>query len=198
MTHDRDARGDTGETLILTIRRSARRTLALQVLPDLTVLAKAPYSMPEAEIHAFVRRKRDWIERQRARFMLQAEAREKVRQLRPEELAALMEEARRVIPERVRHYAPLVGVSYGRVTIRHQHSRWGSCSAKGNLNFNCLLMLAPLEVLDSVVVHELCHRKEMNHSPRFYAEVLRVFPDYEIWHGWLKKNGALLMERLPC
>ena len=85
------------------------------------------------------------------------------------------------IPERVRHYAPLVGVSFGRITIRNQRSLWGSCSAKGNLNFNCLLMLTPPEVIDSVIVHELCHRKEMNHSKAFYAEVRRVFPDYWKW-----------------
>ena len=95
------------------------------------------------------------------------------------------------------YYAPQIGVDYGRITIRCQRTRWGSCSAKGNLNFNCLLMLAPPEVLDSVVVHELCHRREMNHSPRFYALVLRVFPDYHRWDRWLKDNGPALMARIP-
>ena len=94
------------------------------------------------------------------------------------------------------HYAPLVGVSYGRITIRCQRTRWGSCSSKGNLNFNCLLMLAPPEVLDCIVVHELCHRKEMNHSQRFYAEVLRVMPDYRERYKWLKENGHMLMAML--
>ena len=80
--------------------------------------------------------------------------------------------------------------------IRRQRSRWGSCSSKGNLNFNCLLLLAPPEVFDSVVVHELCHRREMNHSERFYAEVLHVFPEYWQWNRWLKENGKLLMARM--
>ena len=102
----------------------------------------------------------------------------------------------RVIPERVRYYAPLVGVTYGKVTIRNQRTLWGSCSAKGNLSFNCLLMLCPPEVIDSVVVHELCHRKEMNHSERFYAEVLRVFPEYRKWDRWLKKNGRSIRNRM--
>ena len=93
-------------------------------------------------------------------------------------------------------WAPTVGKSYGRVTIREQRTRWGSCSAQGNLNFNCLLMLAPPEVLDSVVVHELCHRKEPNHSKRFYAEVLRVLPDYRARQKWLKENGHRLLARL--
>ena len=100
-----------------------------------------------------------------------------------------------MIPERVRYFAPKVGVDYGMITIRNQKTRWGSCSARGNLNFNCLLMLAPSEVIDYVVVHELCHRKELNHSPRFWAEVARVLPDYKRQERWLKENGKRLMAR---
>ena len=85
---------------------------------------------------------------------------------------ALADQAVKTIPEKVRYYAPLVGVTYGRITIRNQRTRWGSCSSKGNLNFNCLLMLAPPEVLDSVVVHELCHRKEMNHSKMKWNQLM--------------------------
>ena len=113
------------------------------------------------------------------------------------EIRDLADKALKVIPERVRYYAPKIGVTYGRITIRNQRSKWGSCSSKGNLNFNCLLMLTPPEVIDSVVVHELCHRKEMNHSEKFYSEVLRVFPGYWEWDKWLKENGDLLMKRMP-
>ena len=113
-----------------------------------------------------------------------------------EDIRSLAEQAMKMIPERVAYYAPRIGVTYGRITIRNQKTRWGSCSAKGNLNFNCLLMLAPPEVVDSVVVHELCHRKEMNHSKKFYEEVLKVFPDYWKWHRWLKDHGAALMKRM--
>ena len=108
----------------------------------------------------------------------------------------LKKEAKLLIPERVRYYAAKLGITYGHVAIRAQRSRWGSCSSKGNLNFNCLLMLTPPEVIDSVVVHELCHRKEMNHSKQFYAEVLRVFPDYHKWDRWLKENGPAIMRRM--
>ena len=66
----------------------------------------------------------------------------------------------------------------------------------GNLNFNCLLMLCPPEVLDYVVVHELCHRKHMNHSRAFWAEVERVLPDYQMRRNWLKEHGGALVERL--
>jgi predicted metal-dependent hydrolase len=82
-----------------------------------------------------------------------------------------------------------MGVEYGRITIRMQKSRWGSCSGKGNLNFNCLLMRTPDEIIDYVVVHELCHLKEMNHSPRFWAEVEKIFPDYKERRKWLKDHG---------
>ena len=113
--------------------------------------------------------------------------------LTEEELRELTKQAKRVIPARAAYYAPKVGVTYGRITIRRQRSRWGSCSSKCNLSFNCLLMLTPPEVIDCVVVHELCHRKEMNHSRRFYAEVLRVFPGYREADRWLRENGKLIL-----
>ena len=97
------------------------------------------------------------------------------------------------IPQRVKKYAPLVGVDYGRITIRMQKSRWGSCSSKGNLNFNCLLMAMPEEIRDYVVVHELCHRKQMNHSDKFWAEVEHVLPDYKASKKWLRDNGERIM-----
>ena len=125
---------------------------------------------------------RKWIETHLAKAQAREQAKGSCHHLTTDELRALADKARKVIPARAAHYAPLIGVTYGRITIRNQRTRWGSCSSKGNLNFNCLLVLAPPGVLDSVVVHELCHRKEMNHSEKFYAEVLRVFPDYWKWN----------------
>ncbi len=176
--------------------RSNRKTVALQVGKD-GILVRAPIRMSMREIKKFVSEHEDWIDKQLKKQALEREKTAAVERLTMEEIRALANQAVKVIPERVRHYAPLVGVTYGRITIRNQRSRWGSCSTKGNLNFNCLLMLAPPEVLDSVVVHELCHRKEMNHSKAFYAEVYRVFPEYDKWHKWLKENGAALMSRQP-
>lgn len=86
--------------------------------------------------------------------------------------------ARQRITLRVEYFAPLVGVTYNRIFIKEQKTRWGSCSSLGNLNFNWKLILLDEELLDYVVVHELAHRKQMNHSPTFWAEVERVLPDY--------------------
>ena len=107
--------------------------------------------------------------------------------------AALKSEAKRVIPARAACYARLMGVEYARISIRAQRTKWGSCSTKRGLNFNCLLLLAPTEVMDYVIVHELCHLKQMNHSKAFYALVERYFPEYKKHAAWLKENGAALM-----
>lgn len=178
--------------------RSRRRTIGIQV-KDGRVIVRAPMQASLKEIDAFVERSGNWIDRhlEEQKERMAQEAEHPVRRLTRAQLEALAQEAARIIPQRVAYYAPLVGVTYGNITIRSQRTRWGSCSAKGNLNFNCLLCLAPEGVLDSVVVHELCHRLEMNHSERFYREVLRVFPDYYREHAWLKEHGRELLNRLP-
>lgn len=99
-----------------------------------------------------------------------------------------IEQAGIVTAQRTAFYAEKMGVSYGRITIRSQKTRWGSCSAKGNLNFNWNLILFPLEILDYVVVHELAHRKEMNHSAAFWKEVEAILPDYKERRSFLKKQ----------
>ncbi len=175
--------------------RSDRRTMAAEIKRN-KLIVRAPRWATDDDVDRFLRHNEKWIEKHLSKAWAREKAREGVRKLLPDEIDALAKSARKTIPERVAHYAPLVGVSYGRIAIRRQRSRWDSCSSKGNLNFNCLLMLAPPGVLDSVVVHELCHRKEMNHSKKFYAEVLRVFPDYWEQHKWLKENGDVIMAML--
>ena len=184
-------------TMEYTLIQSARKSIGLRVLPDGSVEVRAPRRIRKSEIDTFVRSKEAWILKTQQKLSRQAMDASSDGILTAEEIRELADRALKVIPERVKYYAPLVGVTYGRITIRNQRTRWGSCSSGGNLNFNCLLMLAPPEVLDSVVVHELCHRLEMNHSPRFYAEVLRVYPDYRRCERWLKEHGTALMLRMP-
>lgn len=176
--------------------RSNRKSMAVEIKLNKLII-RAPMQATNADINAFMLKNKAWIEKHLAKAQVQQQAVASVKKLTADEIRKLADKALEVIPERVKYFAPLVGVTYGRITIRNQRSKWGSCSSKGNLNFNCLLMLAPPEVIDSVVVHELCHRKEMNHSDRFYAEVLRVFPDYYKWDKWLKDNGSILMSLMP-
>ena len=176
--------------------RSSRKTVSLEIRKDGSVLVRAPQRMSKREIEQFVSEHEDWIRKHQAMVKARRDEAADVPRLTTEEIHALADRAMQVIPEKVRHYAPLVGVTWGRITIRNQKTRWGSCSAKGNLNFNCLLMLMPDEIVDYVVVHELAHRKEMNHSPAFWAIVEGVLPDYARRRQWLKENGGNYMRRM--
>ena len=102
------------------------------------------------------------------------------------------ERAYEKISERVEWYAKKRGFKYNKINITNAQKRWGSCSAKGNLNFSWRLIMAPLCVIDYVVVHELVHLEEMNHSKSFWNKVKMLMPNYEKYKNWLKKNGHLL------
>ena len=176
--------------------RSSRKTMVLEIIKDGTILVRAPYRMPESEIRRFIQEKSDWIEKHVQRIEERQRTLTPVEGLTMKDIRKLADQASVVIPKRVEYFAEKIPVTYGRITIRNQKTRWGSCSGKGNLNFNCLLMLAPPEVLDYVVVHELCHRKEMNHSERFWREVENILPDYRERKKWLKENGGRLIARM--
>ncbi len=103
-----------------------------------------------------------------------------------------VQEALRVLGETVKRWAPALGVDWKRVGVGNQRSRWGSCSAAGTLRFNYRLVMAPPEILDYVVVHELAHRKELNHSSRFWGLVERHVPDYKTARRWLTTDGLYL------
>ncbi len=183
-------------SVTMEIIRSRRKTLSIQIAGADRIIARAPMKMSEESIRSFILSKADRIEK----LIIKARETEcRLNELRPftnEEINRMTDEALKIIPERVKYYARLVGVTYRKITIRNQKTWRGSCSGKGNLNFNCLLAITPAEVLDSIVVHELCHRKHMNHSKEFYAEVYRVFPEYDKCSKWLKENGSLLIARL--
>ena len=184
------------ENIQFNIIYSPRKTLSLEIKPDGFTI-RAPKGIPRREINNFVKSKQSWIKKQLSKIQARQEALEQSPVFTMDEIRGLADKALVVIPEKVKKYAPIVGVDYGKITIRNQRSRWGSCSSKGNLNFNCLLMLFSDEVIDYVVVHELCHRKYMNHSAAFYAEVEQVLPEYRKCQKWLKDNGGLYLNRLP-
>lgn len=178
------------------IVRSNRKSVAIQIKSDCTVVVRTPYGISKKEIEHILEEKRHWIEEHIRSMQEEKEKRSNVPKFSQSEIEELANKALEYIPGRVKYFAPIVGVDYRRITIRNQKTRWGSCSGKGGLNFNCLLMLTPPEVIDYVVVHELCHRKEMNHSSAFWTEVEKVLPDYQSAKKWLKDNGGELMQRM--
>jgi predicted metal-dependent hydrolase len=173
------------------IIRSDRKTIAIQIMPDGNVVVRCPRRMRSDDIKRFVESKTRWIEKHLAACNPIEPSK-----LAEQEIKQLREKTRQLITRRVEYFAPIIGVTYGQIAIRTQRTRWGSCSSKGNLNFNCLLGLVPSAVLDYVVVHELCHRKELNHSDRFWNEVSRILPDYKTRKQWLKDNGPSLIARI--
>ena len=179
----------------VTIIKSRRKTIAIQVNSDLSVTVRAPYGVTEKYIEEVLNKNEAWISKQMNEIKVKKKSVESgnVENLTLDKIKALADQALETIPTRVEYFARIIGVTYGNITIRNQKTRWGSCSSKGNLNFNCLLMLAPPEVLDYVVVHELCHRKQMNHSKAFWSEVEKVFPDYKKSIKWLKEEGSQIM-----
>ena len=158
-----------------TLIRSSRRTMALEITRDGRLLVRAPQRAPQAVIDRFVASHADWIaahlEKQRQRAQAHPP-------LTEDEIAALRQKARDILPGRVAHYAERMGVTPTGVKITGAKTRFGSCSAKNSLCFSLYLMAYPDAAVDYVVVHELAHIRHKNHSPAFYAEVARVMPDY--------------------
>ena len=181
----------------ITVIRSNRKTMAIQVNSDLTVTVRAPMRTSSKEIERILQEKESWI-RESMNKLREKKAlyeAEKTEPLSYAEIRKLADKALEYIPGRVAYFSKQVGVNYGRITIRNQKTRWGSCSSKGNLNFNCLLMLTPPEVIDYVVVHELCHRKEMNLSKAFWNEIAKILPDYKRQVQWLRNEGRRIIRR---
>lgn len=155
--------------------RSRRKTIAIQIDREGQVIVRTPYGITKRQVEEFLDEKKDWI----------LQTRQQVKKRKTEQIPISeevrregIERAKRIFPERTAYFAKRMGVDYGRITIREQKTRWGSCSSKGNLNFNWKLVLLDPELLDYVVVHELAHRREMNHSVAFWKVVEAELPDY--------------------
>lgn len=212
--------------------RSKRKTLALIVKPDGSLIVRAPWRTPEKTIREFIENHAEWIEKKRAEALATLPA--TPRQYVPGEIfrylgdeypleivngqskALVLEdhfklaessqmnarlvferwyraEARHILSERVNLYASQHGFQHEKIGITSARTRWGSCSTNGSLNFSWRLIMAPMEAIDYVVVHELAHTVHHNHSKRFWKKVEKILPDYKERRKWLRKNGPGLM-----
>lgn len=158
------------------IVRSRRRTVALEVTREGRVLVRAPLRMPQGEIKRFVASHAAWLEKAQAKVTARQAAHPP---LTEQETAALRQRAKELLPDRVAHYAAIMGVTPTSVKITSARTRFGSCSGKNGICFSLYLMQYPEEAIDYVVVHELAHIRRHDHSAAFYAEVAKVLPDYK-------------------
>lgn len=160
-----------------TIVRSNRRTMALEIKPNLEVVVRVPRSCPQATVEAFVAAHEEWMEKAVAAMERRRQA-AAARQVTPQQEVALRQQAAQVIPQRVAYYSQLMGLTPAGIRITGAEKRFGSCSSKNNLCFSWRLMQYPPQAVDYVVVHELAHIRHHDHSPAFYALVERYMPDY--------------------
>lgn len=185
----------------IVVIRSDRRSFAIEIGRDKKIKVRVPRRASKAQIDELLKEKQDWIlktlDKIEQRNTAEAREYEEAEQLSSGEVKKLKKEARNHIASLTEYWAEKIGVSYGRISIRGQKTRWGSCSSKGNLNYNYLLMLCPDDVIEYVVIHELCHRIYMNHSKRFWEKIEEFCPNYRQARKWLKQNGNSLIVRLP-
>ncbi|MFZ2187161.1 MAG: M48 family metallopeptidase [Candidatus Moraniibacteriota bacterium] len=164
-----------GIACVVKKNRRARR-VRLAVHRDGSVTLTLPFFVSYKKGRIFFESKMDWVRAQVDKFASQPQqllCRGSVKEYRASCVAA-----KKLIGERLAYFQPAYPVTWKRVSVRNQKTRWGSCSRSGNLSFNYRLLLLPAHLCDYVIVHELCHLVEMNHSPRFWALVARTFPDY--------------------
>jgi predicted metal-dependent hydrolase len=179
---------------LIEVRRSRRaRRWALSVPWGSPTVMTAPSWMRDEDIAEIIEVHREWVAVERAK------QRPRLR-LDPRRVSEIegRRAARELIAMLVDAEAPELGVKPKRIQIRDQRSRWGSCSTTGTLSFNWRLVLAPFEVLDYIVVHELCHMREPNHSRRFWKLVETRRPDWRVQRDWLFEHGPELLAFRPA
>jgi len=212
--------------------RSKRRTLSLQVNPDLRVIVRAPLNLDEEKINKFIFEKKKWIEKKKEyyRKVFHLSKLKKARTgeeflylgnyyplilteqpqdtffsgsqfmlfekkiLKAETIFSFWykKEAENFFPARTYEIARKFNYRFNKITILNAKQKWGSCDSLGCLKFNWRLIMAPLPVIDYVIVHELTHLKVRNHKKRFWKEVERIDPNFKKKRNWLKQNGHIL------
>jgi predicted metal-dependent hydrolase len=161
---------------------SSRKTLALSIV-DCKLVVRAPYKTPKKKIEEVISKHRNWIDKHIA---TQQAKNDLTKNLTSLQIKKLKEDARAYFLPKVEYYSKIMGLKYGRITITSASKRFGSCNDKGNICFSYRLMLYPEVAREYVIVHELAHLKEMNHSDRFYSIVASVLPDYKARKRLLK------------
>lgn len=168
------------------LQRQKRKTLSLMITNEGRLFIKAPFRLGEKEIKSFVNKKKLWIYKK----VKQINEDNKNKVFRSEEdIKELKKQARTILTKRTDYYKEILKVDYEKIRIGNQKTIWGSCSGRRTISYNWHLILMPEQIIDYVVVHELCHLIEMNHSPAFWEKVSEVLPDYQSRREWLKENG---------
>lgn len=191
---------DGDETIPCTIHFSDRKSISIQIKEDATVHVRVPFYTGSGAARRFIEEKREWIrinhQKMRSRLAENAEPALSPAQQKQTEILKkrFLNAAKTYFPRRCAELQKLTGGVYDKISIRNQKTRWGSCSQTGTLSFNYRLMMAPPQVSDYVIVHELCHLTHMNHSDAFWKKVADVMPDYAVHRRWLREHGHELTE----
>lgn len=183
------------KTLIYTLRRSSRaRRVRLSVHGDGSIVLTVPFGLNETMAETFIREKREWLFSKISLFK-RFQGRRIVRYAKKHYLEH-KEDVLTLVQVRLAHFNTLYGYEYKSIKIKHQKTCWGSCSRKGNLNFNYKILFLPENLQNYVIVHELCHLKELNHSKKFWNLVAETMPGYRESRKELKsyRVDSLIME----
>lgn len=171
--------------------RSARKTIAIQIKPDGTIVVRAPLYMTESRINAFISEKSFWVEKNVNKMRSAV-----LPKYTESETENFIVRAKELLPHIAEHFSEIIGVTFKKINVKKARTLWGSCTVKGVINLNCLLVNLPKEITDYVVIHELCHLRHMNHSRAFWEEVKKYCPDYKYRRKWLKENGGKFLQRI--
>lgn len=164
-------------------RKRGMKTVRVAIQKKGTVVVSAPFLISKKRIELFLKEKSPWIEEKILFFKQRSEVNQNLGSY-----ATHAKRAKKLVIERVKLMNTYYGFEYKRISIKQHQTRWGSCSSQKNLNFNYRLYFLPLELVDYVVVHELCHLAQMNHSQKFWALVAQQIPDFKMRRAELKKN----------
>ncbi|HZZ99327.1 MAG TPA: SprT family zinc-dependent metalloprotease [Candidatus Paceibacterota bacterium] len=171
-----------------TLRKSKRaRRMRIAVYCDGSIVVTTPFDLKETVAERFIREKSEWL-LNKILFFKQFRG-QVISKYSPAEFIKHKDQAYALAVERINHYNQVYKFKFNKINIKNQKTRWGSCSKKGNLNFNYKIALLPKRLSDYIIVHELCHIGEFNHSSKFWNLVSRAIPDYLQIRRELKKSG---------